>query len=166
MAPVLLPLAVLIGTGLWGLDFGLHWDERVWQIGPVKTMIRTGILLPGYYTYPSFDYWLIGCLTLPDMLIAWMLGPAATERVLSIVDSPAYLLRLRAVFLLISSLGVVWVYLTMLRLRGSTLEAMLAACLLALSWEVAYHLRWVATDGVLMQFGALTLLLSVMACTG
>ena len=34
--PVLLPLIILVGTGLRGLDFGLHWDERPWQIGPVK----------------------------------------------------------------------------------------------------------------------------------
>jgi hypothetical protein len=40
-------------------------------------------------------------------------------------------------------------------------EALLAACFLAFSWEVAYHLRWIATDGMLMQFGALTVLLAM-----
>jgi hypothetical protein len=37
-ASVLLPFLLLVGTGLSGLDFGLHWDERPWQIGPVKQM--------------------------------------------------------------------------------------------------------------------------------
>lgn len=39
----------------------------------------------------------------------------------------------------------------------------MAACFLAFSWEVAYHIRWIATDGILMQFGALTLLCTMVA---
>ena len=65
-ASVLLPLVLLIGTGLRGLDFGLHWDERPWQIGPVKQMVRSGTLLPEYYNYPSFDYWLNLLVLAPD----------------------------------------------------------------------------------------------------
>jgi 4-amino-4-deoxy-L-arabinose transferase-like glycosyltransferase len=162
-ASVLLPLVLLIGTGLRGLDFGLHWDERPWQIGPVKQMVRSGTLLPGYYTYPSFDYWLNLLVLAPDAAASPAAEENLREHLLRALDSPAYLLRLRAVYLLITSLSLVWVYLLVLQLRGSWLEALFAASLLACSWEVAYHLRWVATDGMLMQFAALTGLLAVHA---
>ncbi len=99
--PVLLPLAVLIGTGLRGLDFGQHWDERHYQIGPVETMIRTGRPLPGYYGYPSFDYWISTAAVAPDAIVELARGPGARERVLDTINSHAFLLRLRAVFLVI-----------------------------------------------------------------
>ena len=162
-ASVLLPLALLIGTGLWGLDFGLHWDERPWQIGPVKQMVQSGTLLPGYYTYPSFDYWLNLLVLAPDAAASPTAGENLRRHLLRTLDSPAYLLRLRAVYLLITSLSLVWVYLLVLQRRDSWLEALFAASLVACSWEVAYHLRWVATDGILMQFAALTVLLAVHA---
>jgi 4-amino-4-deoxy-L-arabinose transferase-like glycosyltransferase len=160
---VLLPLVLLIGTGLRGLDFGLHWDERPWQIGPVKQMVQSGTLLPGYYTYPSFDYWLNLLVLAPDAAASPTAGENLRKHLLRTLDSPAYLLRLRAVYLLITSLSLVWVYLLVLQRRDSWLEALFAASLVACSWEVAYHLRWVATDGILMQFAALTVLLAVHA---
>ena len=58
LLPVLLPLAIFIGTGIRGLVFGQHWDERHYQIAPVQTMIRSGQPLPGYYGYPALDYWI------------------------------------------------------------------------------------------------------------
>jgi 4-amino-4-deoxy-L-arabinose transferase-like glycosyltransferase len=159
-ASVLLPLVLLIGTGLRGLDFGLHWDERPWQIGPVKQMVRSGTLLPEYYNYPSFDYWLNLLVLAPDAAASQIAGEKLGQSLLQRLDSPGYLLRLRAVYLLVTSLSLVWVYLLVLQLRGAWFEALLAASLVACSWEVAYHLRWVATDGMLMQFATLTVLLA------
>jgi len=162
-ALVLLPLVLLIGTGLRGLDFGLHWDERPWQIGPVKQMVHSGTLLPEYYNYPSFDYWLNLLALTPDAVASRISGESFRGHLLQTLDSPTYLVRLRAVYLVITSLSLVWVYLLVLQLRGSCFEALLAASLVACSWEVAYHLRWVATDGMLMQFAALTVLLAAHA---
>ena len=162
-ASVLLPLLILVGTGLRGLDFGLHWDERPWQIGPVKQMVRSGSLLPDYYNYPSFDYCLNLLVLAPDAVSSRIAGESSGEHLLRTLDSAAYLMRLRAVYLMIASLSLVWVYLLVLQRRGSLLEALFAASLLACSWEVAYHLRWVATDGMLMQFAALTVLLAAHA---
>jgi hypothetical protein len=126
-------------------------------------MVRSGTLLPGYYTYPSFDYWLNLLVLAPDAAASPAAEENLREHLLRALDSPAYLLRLRAVYLLITSLSLVWVYLLVLQLRGSWLEALFAASLVACSWEVGYHLRWVATDGMLMQFAALTVLLAVHA---
>ena len=157
--PVLLPLAILIATGLRGLDFGQHWDERHYQIGPMETMIRIGQPLQGYYGYPSFDYWISIAAVIPDAIVELTRGPGARERVLDRIDTHAFLLRLRTLYLGICALAVLWVYLLVLSWRDSVPEALLAAAALATSWEVAYHSRWIATDGVLMQFGALTILL-------
>ena len=162
-APILLPLLILIGTGLWGLDFGLHWDERPWQIGPVKTMVQSHTLLPGYYDYPSFDYWLNLLVLAPDVVTPRVGGESLIQHLLRTLDSHAYLMRLRVVYLVLASLTLVWVYLLVLQHGGKWLEALLAASLIACSWEVAYHLRWVATDGMLMQFAALTVLLAAQA---
>jgi 4-amino-4-deoxy-L-arabinose transferase-like glycosyltransferase len=154
--PVLLPLLLLIGSGLQGLDFGTHWDEKYYQIRPVKTMVSTGILLPRYYGYPSFNYWVGLAALTPEFL-------ASGGDLLDTLDGHRYLLRLRAVFLIVTSLSVLWIYLLVLNWRRSWPEALLAALFLAFSWEVAYHLRWVATDGMLMQFGALTILLATLS---
>ena len=120
-------------------------------------------LLPGYYNYPSFDYWLNLLVLAPDAASSRIAGESFRGHLLRALDSPAYLMRLRAVYLVITSFTLVWVYMLVLQRRGSWLEALLAASLVACSWEVAYHLRWVATDGMLMQFAALTVLLAVHA---
>jgi 4-amino-4-deoxy-L-arabinose transferase-like glycosyltransferase len=153
---------LLIATGLRGLDFGVHWDERYYQIRPVKTMVQTGILLPRFYGYPSFVYWVNGVSALTELPRVWR-GPDRRQRLLTTMDTRDFLLRLRTIYLLLSSLTVVWVYWLVLRWRNSSLQALLAASFLGLSWEVAYHTRWVATDSMLMQLGALTALLSVLA---
>src|SRR5262245_11150936 len=103
-APILLPLLILIGTGLWGLDFGLHWDERPWQIGPVKTMVQSHTLLPGYYDYPSFDYWLNLLVLAPDVVTPRVGGESLIQHLLRTLDSHAYLMRLRVVYLVLASL--------------------------------------------------------------
>lgn len=72
-------------------------------------------------------------------------------------------LRVRFVFLVVSALGILWVYLAVLWWRDSWPEALAAASILGFSWEVAYHARWITPDALLMSFGALTLLCSVMA---
>lgn len=164
IAPIVLPFLLLVGTGLRGLDFGLHWDERPWQIGPTKHMVESVTLLPGYYTYPSFDYWLNLAVLLPDVATPREPGEHLGAHLVRALDSQAYLFRLRAVYLTITSLTLVWVYLLVRQQRGGRWgEALFAACVLGGSWEVAYHLRWVASDGMLMQFATLTVLFALRA---
>ena len=168
----LICLTIFIWTGIRGLDFGLHWDERPSQIAPVKTMVQTEILLPQLYEYPSFDFWLNLAVAAPDALRAirdvWPLprGQRQTEvkaRILTALDQPAYLLRARATYLLITALTILWVYLTVLDWGVPPMQSVFAAALLGSSWDIGYHSRLVATDGVLMQFAALTILLSSLA---
>jgi 4-amino-4-deoxy-L-arabinose transferase-like glycosyltransferase len=161
-SPLLVLLLVLIGTGLRGINFGLHWDERPWQIGPTKHMVSRGTPFPGYYNYPSFNYW-VNLAVLAPHAVGAAKAESPKQHLLQVLDSPEYLLRLRMVYLGFTSLTLVWLYLLALRLGGSRWQAFFAAATLGGSWEVAYHLRWVATDGVLMQFAALTVLLAVSA---
>ena len=80
----------------------------------------------------------------------------------SAIDAPDYLLQARSVFLVVSALGIVWVYLAGWVLTGRWWQATLAAAILGLSWEMAYHARWLANDCLLAQFSALCLLLLVL----
>jgi 4-amino-4-deoxy-L-arabinose transferase-like glycosyltransferase len=81
---------------------------------------------------------------------------------LAVMDAPDYLLRVRAVFIAVSSLGILWVYLAAIVLRQRRWQALVAAACLGLSWEYAYHARWAVTDCILTQFSALTLLTLVL----
>jgi Dolichyl-phosphate-mannose-protein mannosyltransferase len=169
-------LAIFIWTGMRGLDFGRHWDDW-FEIKHVKTMVATGILLPQNYIYPSVDYWLNLAAAAPDTLrvlpeaLAILRAPGHRREMLQPVrakivvalDQPAYLLRARGTYLLITALAVLWVYLTVLVWDGTPMQAVFAAALLGTSWEVGYHSRWLACDCVLMQFAALTILLSSLA---
>jgi len=146
-----------------GLDFGTHWDERGFQIAPVKRIVASGLPLPGHYGYPSFNYWVSTAALLPEVFQTWVEHGVIRDRLLQYADTHSYLLRLRTIFLMGSALSVLWVYLLVLRWRDSVVEALLAASFLGLSWEVAYHARWIATDTMLMQFAALTLFLIMLS---
>src|SRR5690606_8384508 len=74
-------------------------------------------------------------------------------------------LRVRTIFLCVSALAVLWVYGTALVLSRTVLEALLAAGIVATSWQWTYHARWFAPDAVMGQFGALALLGAAVAVT-
>src|SRR5205814_4464600 len=76
-----------------------------------------------------------------DVCSSDLAGDNLREHLLYTLDSHAYLLRLRAAYLLITSLTLVWVYLLVLQRCGLWVQALFAASLLGCSWEVAYHLR-------------------------
>jgi hypothetical protein len=163
LVPALFPLVILVVTGFRGLDFGNHWDERGYQLAPIKTILHRRAPLPGHYGYPSLDYWVSTAALLPEIVTLWNEKTDRFEKLAAVIGSQRYLLRVRGIFLTVTSLSVLWVYLVVLSWRGSWPEALSAACFLAFSWEVAYHLRWIATDGMLMQFGALTLLFAMVS---
>jgi Dolichyl-phosphate-mannose-protein mannosyltransferase len=148
-------LNVFIYTGFLGIDFGYHWDEWDWHMRPLGAMIESETLLPNYYCYPSVDYWICLASLAPD--VPQYLPSMDKQGLLGVVASNAYRLRTRLIFLLVVSFTLIWMYLGA-RARGrGPWEALVAACCLGLSWEVAYHARFIAPDAVLMQFAALTL---------
>src|SRR5262249_38477143 len=125
-------LDLFLWTGYRGIDFGFHWDEGFTHIDPVKQMVETSTLLPGLYLYPSFDYWINLAVLTPDAMRAVRevrddlarskksVRPAefvarVKSRILTALDQPGYLLRARTTYLLITSLSLIWVYLTVIR---------------------------------------------------
>lgn len=156
--PLLVALSWLLATGFYALDFGPHWDEDKAWLEPLERSFREGKPLPGKYNYPSFGYWLTLLATLPEVIGAWIGGHDVSDHVIPQIYEQPFRLRLRAIFMIVSSLALVWMYALVLRWRGSRAEALLAACLLGFSWEFAYHARWIAPDALLVQFAALTLM--------
>ena len=159
---------VVNGTGVVGLDFGHHWDEYG-TAASLDNSVRSGMLLPMRYVYPGVRFWIGITAAAPEYARAMLsdLDPAhgaARAAVLAEgLASRGTHLRIRFVYLVLTSLGMVWLYLLVLTWRGNIVEALVAAALLGSSWEIAYHARWMAPDAVMMQFGALTMLFSVLA---
>jgi len=165
-------LAVFIATGIVGRDFGRHWDEATMQTDPARDMVDSGILIPRDFIYPSLNLWFNLAAALPETISSLRGGSSeaqprslagstvAKKKFLAVFDSPEYLLRLRALYVVLTSLVVVWVYGLARVWGGSPLEGVIAAAILGFSWEFSYHARWVAQDAVLTQFAALCLLLA------
>ena len=164
--PISLIIAIVVTTGLRGVDFGYHWDEDPAQLYPLKEAILSGTLLPNWYIYPSVNNWLNLFALVPsavkDLLTSSQTGLNIAHLV-KVVDSQIFLLRLRSLRIFISAFSIVWAYVTVLLWKKNWLQAVLAASILGFSFEIAYHSRWVATDVIMMQFGALTVFGIVLA---
>ncbi|MDM8520588.1 glycosyltransferase family 39 protein [Anaerolineales bacterium HSG6] len=164
--PVLLPYLILVGTGWWGVDFGDHWDQN-YTLDPLKHSVKEALFLPRYYVYPSVNYWLSLVGAVPAVIIGMVETDGdllvVQKQIVELVHTHTYHLQMRGIYLVVSALSVVWVYVLVLLWRKNIFEALLAACLLGFSWEVGYHLRWVAPDGVVMQFTAFTIMCAILA---
>lgn len=161
--PLLLPVALWIVTGVRGIDFGFHWDEP-YHVARVQISLDRGAPLPGEYRYPGVSYWMTLLGAVPEITRALRAGTVEDrKRARDAVGGKGWLLRTRTLFLLVTGLTVPCVYALVLLWRESTLEALVASLLVASSWEVAYHARWIAPDGVVMLFAASTSLLAMLA---
>jgi hypothetical protein len=160
--PPLLLVALFVITGLRGIDFGFHWDERDSQLMQTRAMLANGVFLPPEYNYPGVGKILVAVPALDDGLRALARGATLHQifsAMVSAIDAPDYLLKVRSVFLAVCALGIIWVYLAVWVLTRRWWQATLAAAILGLSWELAYHARWAVNDCILAQFAALCLLL-------
>ena len=162
-APLVALFALFVVTDLRGVDLGLHWDETVWHIDIARAMVKAGLFLPHSYVYPGLSKWLVLLPSFPPGVAAALTTEADPKQIqqamLAVVDAPDFLLVARRVFIVTSALSLVWLYGAALALRRKPWEAFVAAACLGLSWEYAYHARWVANDCILTQFAALMLFL-------
>jgi Dolichyl-phosphate-mannose-protein mannosyltransferase len=177
-AGVVLLVGYFLTVGFLGLDFGYHWDEAQ-HVRAVKHCIETLTWLPPTYSYNGV-YTLLGLpfvLLKAAPLFPRILHALALEDVNHIeqftsspvilelkgvlrayVESPAYLLRVRGLYLVLSSLAIPWTYLAAATVHPRRpLIALVAAAFVALSWEFGYHARFVAVDAPLTQFLAMEL---------
>lgn len=170
-----LVMAILLFTTWRGLDFGEHYDE-FHVIASVQRSSQTGVLLPINYVYPALTYDLsllslvvpiaeyLRTVGLPDSpregVVAW--GRQLRSHLYSYCASPHFYIVNRALVAVVSSAVLIWVYLLVIVWRKNPFEALLASAIVGLSWEVAYHIRSVTPGGLMMEFGALTMLLMMV----
>ena len=144
-----------------GIDFGHHWDEPE-RLGTAIHALEKRELLPSWYNYPSVVHDLILASATPD-IVRQSAYPAAAGSappplgLTTALQSHGFLLRTRALFFGVSMLAVLGTYAFVLRWRACRFEAMVAAGLVALSWEIGYHARWIAPDVLTAAFGSLVL---------
>jgi len=97
-------------------------------------------------------------------------GPYTRETLSALISPKVYGLdarkRVRSVFIELSAFSILWIYGLNVLLGRSRLESVIAAGILAGSWEVAYHSRWVAPDVIMMQFALLAFLCLAAGRTG
>jgi hypothetical protein len=178
-AVLALLLTVFLTTGFIGLDFGYHWDE-MFALEEVSRPIESGVFLPRSYNYGSmiFD---IGSILLLPRTIPFLATVAKDSRpqyvqpyqelvpksraapLVAFATSKDFLLRMRGVFLVLTSLTGVWVFIAVRACKRSGWEAVFASAVILTSWEIAYHARWVAPDTIQMQFTALWLMFFALA---
>lgn len=144
-----LVLALSLGAGLYGIDYGRHWDEDKLQ-HVVARQVETGSWLPHWYRYPSVSSTLVLAATLPDV-------SQSRETRAKVVETDSFLLRARKPFLVLSTLAGLWLYLGLRRRGRPPLEGLTAGTVLALGWAATFHARWIAPDALAMTFAALAL---------
>ena len=168
--PLLLLLICFWGTCVYGLNFGHHWDEDRAKFDSVRDSLNTGLLFQaadltdtgGNYNYGGVNYLLTWSGLTPEVMRFLLSGPYTRERlsgaISPILYSNAVRVRIRAIYLVLSSLCIVWLFCLGRVLGRSRFESILAAAIFAMSWEVAYHSRWVAPDVIMTQFVLLAML--------
>jgi hypothetical protein len=174
------------------IDFGKHWDESL-LLGDIKGSLQNRLLLPtsvcnynqypgltgGNYEYPSLLYWIGLAVAVPEIGHGDLTNINASfvdEKIAGRDDQPNhYTIHVRQACLAISSLAilaVVWLGYLLARNAGSevlprpgpcALAALVAGCILATSWQFAYHARWIAPDEIMTVFSTACLALCVVA---
>jgi len=145
--------------------FGVHWDEfRIIQ--SIQATMTTGVVLPGWYNYPSLSY-LIGLITLivssiPDIISAKVDNPLGLH-LAEISGQPAFRYLLRTVFVCLTAATATFTMLATRMAGTSWLAAALSGAILLSSFQVFYHSRWIAPDTLLMLACAMTLSASLWA---
>jgi len=156
-------------VGLKGIDFGRHWDESK-VIKSVEISVVSGLFLPQHYKYPSVSYY-IALLGITPEAFSYIIKTDSIEEVQknfqtklkNIINQNDFKIRIRSIFLFLTLISYFWVFFLILIWRNNIVEAFLGAALLISSWELHYHARWIAPDGLMMSFGILSMLLMFLA---
>ncbi len=145
--------------------------DEIFTIRSLRQTIETQTILPNRYTYPSMTYHIALAAFAPSALAHIWKNRAELLRgsggnlladvqrdLIALVESDAYQDMARRVFTVVNYLTLIWVYLLVRRWRKSDPEALIAAGLLAVSWEISHHAHWILPNALMMQFGMLSLM--------
>ena len=160
-----IPLLFLLATSLGGLDFGTYWDDEAMFTKVRRALSPPPTLLPYAYDYPSTTFWMTLASLAPEAIGDARLRYRVpdTSSLLAATETSGFRLRVRTVFAVLSALTIVWVAGLSLALGATELEACLGCAFAATSWELTYHIRWIAPDGAMTMFGTLALFAIGMA---
>lgn len=166
--------------GEMGIDFGGHWDEWYHTTGIADCLNRLSpmpkeVSYGGPYFTLGFpvilvDEWRhlvdfvseIGKQPLDKALTVYPSVLRFQAAALALVSTSGYVLQVRSVFLALTTLSALWMFVSVLRAwPRRTGAALAAAAFMALSWELGYHARWLAIDSVIAQVAALELFLFI-----
>jgi hypothetical protein len=166
-AAAIVPLAFLLATSMAALDFGPYWDDDAMFTKVRRALASPPTLLPHAYDYPSVTFWMSVAALAPEAARDPALRARVpdTTQLSAFTESPRFLLRARAIFAAVSAFAVLWIAAATLALGGARWEAFLACALFATSWEIGYHVRWIAPDGTTLQFAAAATTAAVVAVT-
>jgi len=158
--PILLILSmVYIGfLGIISADFGQNWDEPR-LIGSLQNTVRSGLLLPRWYQYPSVSYDVGMLCVAPHMAMrvarSWGTDHGGKRDALArYLGEPAFKFQLRSAFFVLCILSAIPVYILARCLSGSNWIALFAALTAISTWEFLYHARWIAPDGLVALFAS------------
>ena len=163
-------MAIFLGVSFYGLDFGIHWDEVAAKLHSVRDTVKTGLFIQGSggdadgdnYNYGGVNYLLTWTGFAPEVYHFLKHRPLSRQSlehyVAPVIYEMSTRLRVRAIYLVLCSLSILWLFLLVIELGRSRIEAFLAAGILSASWEVEYHSRWMAPDELMMQFVLLSFL--------
>jgi 4-amino-4-deoxy-L-arabinose transferase-like glycosyltransferase len=167
LLPTLL-MALFLWISIYGVNFGVHWDENAAKFDSVQDSIKTGLFMQAAstkddrYVYGGLNYLLTWLGFSPEMLQFIAKGQwnqdAFSAAISPIIYSVKAKVRVRAIYIVISGLSILWLFLLNIVLGRSRLEAFLGAAIFAFSWEVGYHSRWIAPDQIMMHFVLLSFL--------
>ena len=163
-----------VGTALIGADYGTHWDEHFMQ-ELLEESVNDLSAWPSKYFYGSF-YSTLGYVggmpewldALPELTSeAFKVGqysgrisptPEIKEiqrGLIATIKSNDFLVRLRYLFILVASAGLLFQFLAGRNIGSSPLSGLFSAAVIALSWEINTHSRHVAIDSTLIMMTAL-----------
>src|SRR5262249_30063606 len=157
-------LVVFLHSGFLGLNYGKHWDEWYHFSGVRKSIERLS-LLTGEYTYNGMYFLpgqvVVGARALPKVPAILREIKASPTRPLDDTKYPTlvalkdelgrytrsepFVLTMRFVFMAMSALGIVFIFMAARRLwpRRPAVAA-LAALHFGTSWHLAFHSRFIA----------------------
>jgi hypothetical protein len=148
ITPIFLYIFLII-NGIIGINFGHHWDEHIF-IRQACDSLESGSFLPHKYIYPSLCYYIVLAVA---FLYKNLLG---IDNVQSLLSDNNFMIWVRCVFLFISSLTVVWVYLLTFKITRKYFVALIAGLIFCTSFEFSYHSRWAVSDCIAVQFAFLS----------
>lgn len=146
--------------GTRGIDFGYHWDEhRITD--SIKQSAKDGLFLKRWYNYPSASFYIALLGVIPEVYNVDAVDKYDLNNIhednISRSSKDAIKFRIRKIFLFITLLSSIILFFLIYLWRKNYIEAFLGSTILLASWELQYHARWIAPDGLMMTFGFLSL---------